>query len=248
MSVPAPGAAVEVATWPPLSKVEIDGWQVGLSQGLTKRANSVLAWSAPADLPAAIAQVEAVYAEHGLPATFRVDRTSRPEALASALAARGYHAASVTDVWVRELSGLPLAPTGHGLRVAHEPDEEWIEAWTSGKGGAADAARRLLTGARAHYLSARVDGSTAGTLRVAYAQGWAALSCLAVRPQHRRAGLGRALTVAGLAHAVGAGAARAFLQVEVDNEAARALYGSLGFVHADRYEYAVRPVGGPPGA
>ena len=52
---------------------------------------------------------------------------------------------------------------------------------------------------------------------------------LAVRPDLRRGGQGRALLRAAMQAASAQGAARLFLEVAEDNEAARALYAGLGF-------------------
>ncbi len=57
---------------------------------------------------------------------------------------------------------------------------------------------------------------------------------LAVAPEERRAGLGRALMVATASAARAAGAARLYLEVSVKNQAARALYAGLGFVEVGR--------------
>lgn len=52
---------------------------------------------------------------------------------------------------------------------------------------------------------------------------------LAVAPEFRRRGRGRALLAAALAHARREGARRVTLEVSVGNEAARALYRDAGF-------------------
>lgn len=52
---------------------------------------------------------------------------------------------------------------------------------------------------------------------------------VAVHPAHRRKGIARALTIAGLEHAFKRGAPAAWLHVREENEAAVALYRSLGF-------------------
>ncbi|MFA5121182.1 GNAT family N-acetyltransferase [Zavarzinia sp.] len=57
---------------------------------------------------------------------------------------------------------------------------------------------------------------------------------LAVLPAARRAGLGRRLLEAGLAAAAAAGAATAFLEVAIDNEAALSLYRRSGFSEVGR--------------
>ncbi|MBN9376618.1 MAG: GNAT family N-acetyltransferase, partial [Cellulomonas sp.] len=154
-----------------------------------------------------------------------------------------------TDVLVRAAGEVgPAAPgpgwSGH-THVADEPDDAWLRAFLGVKNGVdhADVARAVLTGAPAQYLTATSGGETVGTLRVAFAEQWAALSCLAVSPDARRHGLGRTLTRHGLALAARHGASRVFLQVEAANAAAAALYAQLGFVVADGYAYLVREDG-----
>ena len=57
---------------------------------------------------------------------------------------------------------------------------------------------------------------------------------LAVAPEARRRGAGRALVRAGVAAAEAAGAEAVFLEVAEDNAPALALYGGEGFVEAGR--------------
>jgi len=57
---------------------------------------------------------------------------------------------------------------------------------------------------------------------------------LAVRPESRRRGAGRALLDAAMEAAAAAGAARMLLEVAEDNAAARALYAAAGFAPAGR--------------
>lgn len=236
----APGALVEAATWPPVRTVVTDdGWRVGLSGGFTQRANSALPLGHPADLAAAVGRVEAVYDEAGLPAMVRVD-TGGPAPLGDLLAARGYEARSATDVLVRR-AGEPVSARP-GVHVSAEPDDTWLRAWLGVKAPRVDLdlARAVLTGAPARYLTAVASGEVVGTLRVAFAEGWAGLSCLAVAPAARRTGLGLALTEQGTALAAERGAARAFLQVVAANHTAHTLYARAGFVLADTYRYLAR--------
>lgn len=67
---------------------------------------------------------------------------------------------------------------------------------------------------------------------------------LAVRLDARRRGVGAALVAEGAAEAAARGAARLFLEVADDNEAARALYARAGFEEAGRRpRYYARPDG-----
>jgi ribosomal-protein-alanine N-acetyltransferase len=67
---------------------------------------------------------------------------------------------------------------------------------------------------------------------------------LAVRPDARRSGVGRALMAAAMESAIVAGADRMFLEVADDNLPARALYATLGFTEVgERPGYYERPDG-----
>ncbi|WP_456844363.1 GNAT family N-acetyltransferase [Cellulomonas sp. P5_C6] len=247
----APGALVESATWPPARVVDVDGWRVGLSGGLTRRANSVLPLGSPPDLGAALDRVEALYAEAGQPSIVRVCRAATP-ALDDLLESRGYATVARTDVLVREIdeSGRPPArrPDGVRMSVADTPDEPWLRAWSASKSRLGDPddgddaaavrlARTVLVGSPAIYLTATDPTGPVGVIRAAFAEDWVALSCLVVHPVARRRGLGMALTLRALDEGAQRGARRAFLQVEADNTAAAALYTGLGFQPAERYVY-----------
>lgn len=83
----------------------------------------------------------------------------------------------------------------------------------------------------------RGDASALAIGRLALVRGWAGISCVEVRPDARRRGLGREVTRRLLADALREGARFVALQVEEDNEPARTLYDSLGFRVHHRYHY-----------
>lgn len=252
VTLPPPGAAVEVATWRPLEVVTVDGWHVGRSGGFTRRGNRAWAEGEPADPGAALERVETLYAPGR--AVVRVDAASRPTGLDDVLAARGY--ARVADTLVMARATAPDAgddgegdagdlalPPASRLEVTDAPDGAWLAAWLGVKAaGAVDhgLARALLVGAPAAYLTARDDDGEVGVLRAAWAGDWVGLSCLVTAPRARRRGVGRALTATALAEACRRGVPRAFLQVEATNAPARALYARLGFAVVDRYHYRER--------
>jgi GNAT superfamily N-acetyltransferase len=210
--VGAPGLAVEIATWRPVEVLDVDGWQVGLSGGFTRRGNSVAAVDAPAKAPAALDRVESIYAGRGQRPVFRVCGQSAPAGLEGMLESRGYAAVAPTAVMAARLAGVDPGPPdvgpahpGASVRITSrpEPDVPWLRGWLDVKASSEvdlDLAARLLAGPPARYLAAIDDGSGAppgevlGVIRVALAHGWAALSCLTVRPRARRRGLGAALT------------------------------------------------------
>jgi ribosomal protein S18 acetylase RimI-like enzyme len=252
-AAPAPGVDVEVATWPPLRTADVDGWRVGLSRGVTRRASSTVADRDVTDLPAAVDRVEALYRADGAPATFRVGDPGHPAGLAAELDRRGYAVASLTDVLVRDVVPRPDRATVPGpgaarartddvparrVRVADAPDDAWLDVWLRGKGGARDVSRAIVSAAPALYLTAADDaGRDVAVIRAALAGDWVGLSCLQVAGTARRQGWGRTLTTAALDAAVERGARRAFLQVEAHNVGALRLYEALGFRLAQGYAY-----------
>jgi ribosomal-protein-alanine N-acetyltransferase len=78
-------------------------------------------------------------------------------------------------------------------------------------------------------LLLQVDGHDAGLALCRVAADEAELLTIAVRPAHRRKGLARRLLAAVIDHVRNAGAQTLFLEVGVDNPAARRLYETQGF-------------------
>nr|WP_046500834.1 GNAT family N-acetyltransferase [Streptomyces odonnellii] len=70
---------------------------------------------------------------------------------------------------------------------------------------------------------------------------WAGFMAVEVGPEHRRQGLATAVMTALARRALEEGASAAWLQVETDNEAARALYEGMGFAVHHRYHHFRAP-------
>ncbi|MEJ3653971.1 ribosomal protein S18-alanine N-acetyltransferase [Actinomycetes bacterium KLBMP 9759] len=97
-----------------------------------------------------------------------------------------------------------------------------------------------------HYLAAREDDLLVGYGGIAFVAGpphaEAEIHTIGVDPAYRRRGIGRDLLRGLLAHA-DAAAARVFLEVRTDNEAARTLYESEGFTVVGLRRRYYRPSG-----
>jgi ribosomal-protein-alanine N-acetyltransferase len=93
---------------------------------------------------------------------------------------------------------------------------------------------RLLATPGAFALIAEANDRALGFVLARVAGGEAEILSLAVVPIARRAGLGRALVLEAALRAGAAGALAAFLEVATANDAARALYGALGFAEVGR--------------
>jgi len=92
----------------------------------------------------------------------------------------------------------------------------------------------LLASPSAGGLLLQIDGEDAGVALWRTTVDEAELLTIAVQASRRRRGAGRALLDAVIALARGQGARMLFLEVGVDNPAARSLYAQLGFEEVAR--------------
>ena len=86
-----------------------------------------------------------------------------------------------------------------------------------------------------HYVAVEAeDGALLGWAGVMVVQDAAEILTVGVVPEARRTGLARVMLADLLAEAVRRGAVEAFLEVRIDNDAARGLYRSEGFEEIGR--------------
>lgn len=229
--------------WRARSEVNVEGWTVRLSAGVTQRANSVLPLGTPSDMHEAVAQAERLYLEHGLTPRFQISPAAQPAGLDEYLAGRGYELHSPTSVQVAEVEDVlrRFPPSSAGVQVDDLPSETWLDLWWSvdGHSGLQEraVAREIVASGPALYAS-YLDGAEAAAVgRLALAGHWGGLYCLAVRPDARRQGYAMAVLRTLLENAADQGIQRVWLQVAVVNEAARALYRLGGFHDVSRYHY-----------
>jgi ribosomal-protein-alanine N-acetyltransferase len=121
---------------------------------------------------------------------------------------------------------VAMTPAHIDALMPYEREMFGTEAWT------ANGYRAELADPRhRHYLAAEDPaGDLLGWGGVMVVADTAEILTVGVVPAARRAGLARRLIAALLDEALRRGAREAFLEVRVDNDAARALYRSEGFV------------------
>lgn len=241
--------------WRALARLDVDGFALLRSRGVTRRANSIVPIDPPAEpaaLAAAVERLEGLAEAAGQAPTFRLFTAPRLEhgPLRELLLARGYVPEGHTLVQQRELPAAGTAPHPGARILVGGPDEDWLAAsWRlspRSEEGARETTRDLMAGTPAVYVSLpSADGAAnAAVGRAALVtQGRrtvAVLDAIAVDPAHRRQGLGRAVVDSLLALASVQGAGHALLEVEEHNAAARALYRGAGFRAGGEYHYLRR--------
>lgn len=237
---------LQLRAWPAAHEETLGGWRLRFTDGVTRRANSVLPHApAPTDVEAAVTHVEAAYTGRGLDPWFLVSPAASPPELDTVLAERGYAAEAATLVQTASLPLRPL-PETEGIEVGVDGfDDAWLSAYAAAESitpGEAEGRRGIHRRicADAGYATARIDGRPAGVGSVVVEDGWAGIHNMATATEHRRRGAARAVLNALLEWAAAHGAARSYLAVMETNEAARALYEKSGYTTAYRYWYRAK--------
>ena len=243
---------VAAAHWRGTEEEWLGGWLLRAAGGFTGRANSALPLGDPGlPLDDALAVVTRWYRARGLPPMIAVpvplSAGSPGGALDEDLARRSWPTRPGPAFFM--VADLPLAVPVDGLRggqavlVSREPDDAWAARYHyRGQDRLPPVAREVLTSAQEQsFVSIREGDEVLAIARVSIAGGWAGLTAVEVHPGHRRQGLGGAITAAACRLAELRGVPHAFLQVEVENAPAQALYRRLGFRRTHRYHYRVAP-------
>jgi GNAT superfamily N-acetyltransferase len=240
------------AHWRGTEEEWLGGWLLRAAAGFTGRANSALPLGDPG-MPAdeALAVVTRWYRARDLAPMIAVPTPitadSPPQALDHHLSERKW-LTRPGPAFVM-LADLPLGlhldglPVGREVLASPEPDDAWAARYHyRGQDHLPPVAGKVLTSARQQsFLSIRDGGAVLAIARLSIADGWAGITAVEVDQNHRRQGLGAAITAAACLEAAQRGISRVFLQVEADNAPARALYKRIGFRDSHRYHYRVAP-------
>ena len=223
----------------------LDGWLLRFSPGKAKRARCV---QAVADGRLSLAQRLALcteaFDEAGLPMVIRITPFSRPSRLDKALAALAYARQDDTRVMVAPQCPRRPEPLPAHLQLQPCSAAELAEV-VSALRGSPDSQRRAMAERLAWspvpyqgwLLRRRDNGALLACGQTARESDLVGLYDVFTVPAVRGQGLGRLLCGLLLENAAAAGARVAYLQVEADNQPARAIYRRMGFADAYAYHY-----------
>jgi GNAT superfamily N-acetyltransferase len=246
----------------PPQQLLYDGWLLRFSPGKAKRARCVNALAAGyLSLQEKLDYVQHLFAQNKLPAIIRITPFVQPAGLDGALAAQGWLQFEDTRVMVADLSGLQgddaismgflgqnalekrmdIAYTG--LKLERPSVTAFADIVGTLRGSPA-AQRR----AHAQRLAASpvpfepfalndARGVAVACGQIAREGALVGVYDVFVREDARGKGIAAALTAAMLRAAIKQGARTAYLQVDANNTAARAVYTKFGFADAYGYWY-----------
>lgn len=245
-------ARVTARAWQPVESEPLGEWLLRAADGFTRRANSVLPLGEPGlPLDEALATVRAWYGRRGLPPYIQAatggEGTQEP--LCAALEDRGWVREVSTEVRVGALAPVADREAEVGrVRLTRSVDAAWLRRYQRSGEPGPEVTRVLAAGPSVWF--ATVPSLTAGE-SVADANSaapaaigrcvvdgrWAGFMAVEVAPASRRRGLATAVMTALARQALAEGASAAWLQVETDNDGARALYDRMGFTRHHLYHH-----------
>jgi GNAT superfamily N-acetyltransferase len=247
ISLPTLEMLMDVA-WPAPERHDTGEWVLRAADGVTQRANSVWPRAEAEDPDAAAREAAAWYRKRRLPVIYQIFSNGLTASLDGLLDRQGFSRQSETLVMTMagpcEGDNRAVPP---GVEITDQPSSEWARLWWSvdGRGGQDHLATALTiaTGCPSLYALVRDDdGAPAAVGRLAMADGYGGLYCMATRPNARRRGFGQAVLDALLLAGSSQGIGRYWLLVTASNHGAQAMYCKAGFAEAGRYVYRQAPL------
>ncbi|MFE5595569.1 GNAT family N-acetyltransferase [Streptomyces sp. NPDC056549] len=235
-------ARATARAWQPVESEALGEWTLRASDGFTRRANSVLPLGDPGmPVADALTHVRAWYAARKLPAYVQTSTGAEgtQELLCAALDRHG---------WRREVSAEvrigALAPIGDldadvsAVRLSRTVDEAWLRRYQRFEEASPAVRSVLASGPSVWFASVAGTGEVPAAIGRCVVDGrWAGFMAVEVDPGQRRRGLATAVMTALARQALDEGASAAWLQVEADNDGARALYDGMGFAPHHHYHH-----------
>lgn len=242
-------ARVCTRAWRPVESERLGEWELRAAAGFTRRANSVLPLGDPGvPLDEALTAVRRWYGERGLPAYVQTATGAEgtQELLCAELERRGWVREVSAELWIGGLAPVADLVDPGGVELSRRADEAWLARYQ--RKGVSEVALAVLHSGPSVWF-ATVPGAAGGPPaaigRCVVDGRWAGFAAVEVDPSRRREGLATTVMAALARRALDEGASAAWLQVETENAAARALYAGMGFAAHHAYHHYREPGTGP---
>ena len=235
--------------WPPKSVMLLNGWVVRISEGVTKRANSVLPLHYHGEkLLDDIRNVEILYEEKKLSPIFQIPDYFEPIDLISTLRERNYKKIDETIVMTTKLHEIKHIKINndYDYYIDNSPAETWFQAFgdiTSHNEETLEGQKAIIGRIQLKTTAFGVasDGEEIIGIALAVAErGYVGIFDLIVDERYRRQGIAQSL----ITHIIDWGkknsATWGYLQVVEENTTAISLYQKLGFKKAYNYRYYLK--------
>lgn len=230
--------------WPALKTYMYDGWLLRLSNGYTKRANSISPlYGSNLDYKSKIRHCMKLYGTQGLPTIFKLTTLQDTKELESILSDEGFSKLDDTSVYTVDLEESYGDTQNPRIDIKHGYSNSWANEYIMIRNITDGQTIRTLKTMLASILddvlffTYRFNDIPVGFGYCVITDEYAGLYNLYVAENFRGEGIGESLVRAMLNEGVKRGAKKAYLQVVIGNNVAVSLYDKLGFKENYRYWY-----------
>lgn len=236
-------ASLEQATLDAVAPAEVGNltdWLLPFDRSTVGRATSAVPLRHQGVAAASLARIEALYAERGLKAQFRVADVPGLANLHQGLRQLGYTPQQPTWTMVGKVCQWPATRPGLAAQLSTTPTEAWQSVYLAADFDPVDGANRIRALSRSQCLVYASLANASGIVAAgtaAFGQGWVSLHGMRTLARERGKGYASALIAAFGQEALARKLERCFLQVEDGNTVAISLYRGLGFQTAWQYHY-----------
>lgn len=234
--------------WPAKHTKQLGGWLLRATDGVTRRANSVLPIQSPGtkDLEKAMDVVQQFYQSFQLPVRFQMTLASHPKKLDAFLESSGLIIDMQVKVLTAPLDRIFLQEPEIGIVVFGAPWKDWYSTYVNAAGfdkkSMIERQEIIERISSKKAFAAAIMGDMVVGVGLGVKEGsWLGLFSLVTEEKYRRQRVASTITQSLVNWGLTQGATHAYLQVEEKNEPARKLYYGLGFEDAYSYWYRVVP-------
>jgi N-acetylglutamate synthase len=231
---------------PSLQQILYDGWVLRFADGYTKRANSINPiYPSSQNLKAKIARCEQIYGNFNLKPIFRLANIPRLENLDSTLEQSNYQKKDSVSVRVNNIANRKTAKINQQITLSTELSQEWLDYLVHGvelpimHWETLATMLQIIPNQTCYAFlkdNHRFCSCGLGVLEDQYL----GLFFITTAKQQRRRGYAEQLISRILDWGKSNGAQIAYLQVEINNQAAINLYNKLGFSETYQYFYRIK--------
>lgn len=232
--------------WPSLKTLVYDGWIVRLSDGITRRANSINPlFESTIDAGVKIDFCEELYRAHGLPVIFKITPQATPSNLDAILEQRGYLYEAEASVQTIQLENMRFKYASDDVQIMRSLTDSWLHTFLAFNGYSSERKQGFenimnTIVLKAGYLHFIVKGQSIGCGLGVIDGDFIGLFDLVITPECRGQGYGKQVVESLLHWGKMNGCTTAYLQVMTNNTAAQNLYRKVAFKEVYKYWYRVK--------
>ncbi len=234
--------------WPAKYYYLLNGWVARISEGVTKRANSVMPLTYYGNkLLKDIQVAEAIYTKNNLPIIFQLPDYFEPKNLLETLLENDYKIIDETLVMTAKINDLLDIPINQDYSYQNTPEaeNEWFNSMSvSGRG-----TQKRIEGQKAiisrilqpkSFFSTKQDKEIIGIGMTVLEQGNLGIFDMLINPDFRRQGIAGSLIAKMVEWGKENSIHSTYLCVQGDNQPAIALYKKVGLKECFRYRYLIK--------